>query len=950
MTTNDGMTNGRVIHIRMGMVNQPIVEDIANEAFMDSAIFGNQYRQILTMMNRYVKYRKNATERNIDAANNVFTFVGERGSGKTSCMSSVSRLLTGNRLKDFTAYPQLGTTKFETIDIIDPSYFDERHNIVATVIAKLFKSFRQKEDADSHEQCNFDVHRDLVAAFARVQKNIMCLLGDHAEEDGWDDDIENLSDMSMAVDLREDINRLVDLYMKFVKKEDGILLLSIDDIDLNIDEADTMTEQIRKYLVSPNIVILLAAKLDQLATIMNLHYSEKYSYLIDKQRIGFDTVEEMTGQYLVKFAPEDQRVYMPAADFYMESGIEIENDNVGGTCVKQAIPELIFSRTRYLFYNSKHEASCIVPRNLRKMCQLAAMIWSMDKYHDGDGMENKRIFRNYLFQTWMQDNLTNEDRKLAKRILEGWKNEQLNRVTLDVLKEKYGQWFKIRMQTGNLDNNEIADEVKQIYDVRNREYNLSVGDVMSLIYNLQIAYETHADRCFFFIIESIYSIALYESYDWITDKMDAEGYDEYAAAPVETRKHILLYDPFSDEKVEPYHRLVGGRFYNFRLAPVLPKETVYSQTFFMVSRSDRKINYEELERLMNEAIAKWEAYNQLTDEEKADETRLKELKQCVRIVEFFMLCCIRDINLRHNRKRTEDYYDPTFRQSDSAYYNGEFTGIKSLYFDLGAFFYNITCINACYKRFRQTGRRLLELCKEDSERRISLYAVFRKMAKDYRPDTRNPHAWQSCASIRNTEILFDLYLKLKSVNKVEGAENRLFLAKFFEKLGEYAIETYDRDIAQSHLTISFEFAKKIEELLRAKDIAERFEAVFNTTGKETEVGSMDISLLQELPSWADSWINVDNLVAGRSIERNKKKTVLNYLNTREKKVLEGKDILVQSVFDKYGDYMTREEIRKAGNELNQLLIVTNGKFKTDTENTVSQPETAEHPDEPQSES
>ena len=138
--------------------------------------------------------------------------------------------------------------------------------------------------------------------------------------------------------------------------------------------------------------------------------------------------------------------------------------------------------------------------------------------------------------------------------------------------------------------------------------------------------------------------------------------------------------------------------------------------------------------------------------------------------------------------------------------------------------------------------------------------------------------------------------------------------------------------------------------MRAKDIAERFEAVFNTTGKETEVGSMDISLLQELASLADAWINVDNLVAGRSIERNRKKTVLNYLTTKEKKVLEGKDVLVQSVFDKYGDYMTREEIRKAGNELNQLLIVTNGKSKTDTENTVSLPETAEHPEEPQSES
>lgn len=59
MTTSDGMTNGRVIHIRMGMVNQPVVEDIANEAFMDSAIFGNQYRQILTMLNNKIQRNDN---------------------------------------------------------------------------------------------------------------------------------------------------------------------------------------------------------------------------------------------------------------------------------------------------------------------------------------------------------------------------------------------------------------------------------------------------------------------------------------------------------------------------------------------------------------------------------------------------------------------------------------------------------------------------------------------------------------------------------------------------------------------------------------------------------------------------------------------------------------------------------------------------------------------------
>lgn len=947
MTTNNGMTNGRVIHIRMGMVNQPIVEDIANEAFMDSAIFGNQYRQILTMLNRYVKYRKNATERNIDAANNVFTFVGERGSGKTSCMSSVSRLLTGNRLKDFTAYPQLGKTKFETIDIIDPSYFDEKHNIVATVIAKLFKSFRQKEDADSHERCNFDVHRDLVAAFARVQKNIMCLLGDHAEEDGWDDDIENLSDMSMAVDLREDINRLVDLYMKFVKKEDGILLLSIDDIDLNIEEADKMTEQIRKYLVSPNIVILLAAKLDQLATIMNLHYSEKYSYLIDKQRIGFDTVEEMTGQYLVKFAPEDQRVYMPAADFYMESGIEIEGDNVSGTCVRQAIPEIIFSRTRYLFYNSKHEASYIVPRNLRKMCQLVAMVWSMEKYHDGDGLENKRIFKNYLFQTWTQDNLTNEDRKLARRLLDGWKNEQLNKVTLDVLKEKYGQWIADIKESynPNLDKTGLIGEIDAIYDPRNHDFNMSLGDVMSMKYRLQTAYESYYDKCFFFFIESVYSIALYESYDWITEKMDQPGYDEYAVINKQENRQVLLYDPFSDERVEPYHKLLGGSVFNFRLSAILPQEQVSSSE--LVSRTNRIVDYIELDKLIADAVNDWQEYKTLGEDERTDE-RKSGLKVKVRLAEWFMLCCIRDINRRNSIKGKVGYDDNSFRHDSSAYYNGVFKGVKSLYFDLGAFFYNVTTMNTCYRRFKQGGMQLLELCRHDTEECISLYASFRKKALEYRREYSNPHAWMSFACMRNTEIIFDLYQNLKSVQKVDGASNRLYLAQVFKKLAQYSIQTYDRDNAGTYLQISFEFAQLIASLLSNKEIEEWFDSVFSVKKKEENI--FDESLLDMIGYDKEQIIDMDAALKRRDELRNKKTTVMTYLLDKESKILKGKEVMVASVFKKYGDYMTRDEIRKAVNSLNLFLVTNYGKFKKDTEDTVSQPEPAEHPEEPQGES
>lgn len=50
------VTNGRVLHITPGKVNLPVVEDIADEKFMETAIFGTQYKQMLAYINSYVKY------------------------------------------------------------------------------------------------------------------------------------------------------------------------------------------------------------------------------------------------------------------------------------------------------------------------------------------------------------------------------------------------------------------------------------------------------------------------------------------------------------------------------------------------------------------------------------------------------------------------------------------------------------------------------------------------------------------------------------------------------------------------------------------------------------------------------------------------------------------------------------------------------------------------------
>ena len=935
MSTNQ-QTNGRVLYITPGRVNSPVIEDIKDGEFMDTSIFGTQYKQMLSCLDTYVKYHNDVNDKkdsySVDSPNNVFTFVGERGSGKTSCMSSVSKLLTTGGIHKLTNYKALSAAEFASIDIIDPSYFDKSHNIVAIMVAKLYKKFLEYDKSTDSNVCDRDYRNELIDAFAHAQRSLRCLLDDTNIQDEYaSDDIENLSELSVAIDLKTDIHTLVLAFLNFVKKPKGYLVLSIDDIDLNVSEADTMAEQIRKYLVNPNIIILLAAKLDQLATVKNLHYAEKYDPLLSENRMDYSTIEEMTSQFLTKFAPHDQRVYMPTNDVYLNSEININGDTWHHDSVMQVVPEIIFNRTRYLFYNSKQTPSYIIPRNLRKMCQLVSMLWSMDSYHDADQNANKDAFRNYLFGPWIQDNLSRNDRKMVDRVLDGWKNEQLNRIALDVIKEKYTKWMegKNNDSKSNIDKSDIQEEVKALTDDKLREFNLSVGDIMSLIDVLEVVYETHADKCFFFILKSIYSMALYEAYDILTDKQDKNEEDKNTINK-EDDNQVLRYDPFEEEHIEDYHKLVGGRFYNYRMNPVLAKEKINESIF--VSRSDRMISYNLLDREIKEAVTMWN--DNIGEDGHVSDIHKDEIKTKVQLCEFFMLCCIRDINKRHSSNNL-DYYDPSYRQSDSVYYNGDYTGKDWIFFDLGAFFFNVTRMEDCYNRYKEPGKRLCQLCQKDKDG-ISLYSYFLKNALEYRKDYDNPHAWQSWASIRNAEILSDLNQHLHAKCRINESGNQKHLGKFFRELANYQIKTYDRDKKGTKLNINFEFASVVADLMGNDSIIDSFEKIYSANVTvELKSAATPVVILPEDSSDCPQ-IDVDKLLRRRKADGNKKDSIRTYLNKNEGRGITEFKLMVEAALASYSDTLTREDVRNVGNSINLMLYSKYGTSKRNTEGTVSE--------------
>lgn len=923
------MKNGRTIRIKSGVVNIPVVEHINTRTEFEESIFTEQYVQALDALNNLYSAQSqnsNLSNHNIsqeESPNNIIAFVGERGSGKTSCMSSVAELLTPEKLRIIGEYAALEKHRFESIGIIDPSYFDQTHNIVAMVVARLYKTYRDFVEQGQTESGCFEVQRKLEQAFARAQRSMQCLLGKN-ETSGDYDDVENLTNLSQAVDLKKDIADLVKEYLKFRKHENGILLLCIDDIDLNISQADEMAEQIRKYLVSPQIVILLAAKLEQLGTIKSLHYTQKYETLIEHNRMSFDVIEEMTGQYLTKLVPHNQRIYLPTSEIYLNATLKIDGKTMPGNSVRQAVPELIFKKTRYLFYNSGHRTSYIVPTNLRKLCQIVELLQHMPDYQDEGQSSNKETFKKYLFGTWIQDNITSvEDRKICDEIWTGWRDNMLNKATLTALQGKYTKWFQSLEERKTAESNKSIkrarlEELLEIINPQNLEFNISVGDIMGVLFLLQQEYDTPADRRLFFLINSIYSMALYESYDAMTET--TERPEEAAKAEL-----VLRYDPFDEMKLCDYKRLIAGRLCNLRLLNAMQWEDG------KVSRTERLINYETVTVYLANVVQEWEAFNKKSPIEQEHER--DTLKYKIQLAEFFLLCLSRGLEEDAKADRNQD----TCRQSDTVYYDGEFRSKSNVWFDLGAFFYNVIDIKRCYSRVKDSGKKLFELADRESgygdgnSHYLSLWGDFKHRAIERKEGIgyNELHCWQSWACIRNAEIIQDLYQWMISKRSREG-DNMARFEAFFRALQDYKIRTYDKEdeapgmSKELYYKIDYSFVSVIAELFaktNSATIGDDFEKMFKPKSSPL--------LLKDDPK----------LLPNRSAKN--VSTIKRKIKELQSKAYNANEEIINRVFAGYGSKMAYEDLPAAIKKINNLIIASeDGESETSSQTAVPAEEPA----------
>lgn len=901
------------ITFEIGKENMPCIEPI-DTAMLENSIFSDQYKCSLKAIDDYIGETKRLGSVKIAAEglNNVFAFIGDRGSGKSSCMMSVGEFL---KQPDKEVVKKLSLEDFDEVsfmplDLVDPSFFDQQHNILSIIIAKLYRKY---ETLASEKNIALQKKRKLIDAFARTQQDLNNLIEGKTD---YIDDLSHLVELAAAVNLKKDISELVSEFFECFEMKNTKLLLMIDDIDLNTSQADRMAEQIRKYFIQKDIVILMSLKLDQLELIKRLSYVKEYSKLLEHDNITLSELDDMVEKYLAKFIPHTHRIYMPDSEYYMDSPLVLSKEyNLDWhfPSVKQAVPSLIFEKTRYLFYNSPQQVSYIVPRNLRELRQLVSMLYMMDDYWNDEtkaesNLYNQTLFKKYLFDNWATNNLNGSDKSVIDEVLEIEEPAQCNAYVLYTLLNRFPS-LKPNDEDKSKSRNEngVLYEIRMLNDNKILNYNISIGDILGLMDMVERQNVSQEDRRFLFLIRTVYSIKLYEAYNEVTSHIGrVDGEDEDADTLVMRNDDYL--------GLSPYDKLVAGRFSNSRLKDILPKDSNSP------SRTNRLINLGKLHSLIKECVETWD---------RCDANKIK-------MAEFFMLCVARDFSTQSNDGI--DYYDPLYRTRQDVNYAVSLKNKRAnAFFDVNAFFFNITRIKECYSRFDK-GEEFFQ--KADADRAgKSLWFDFKirtlqiKQGKEYTDEIKNDparrqafveqfdmHKWLSFCSFRNAEILRDFYLSLylrdnKTSNDIE------LLKMLFSKVAEYSIHTYETTADGSdYYSINFKFAEDVAAMLDTVKGNIEQENVFNSIyASKVESFRIDVDTLM---------LRRRNLEIGYPrqglIESIKKKYPVFKQDDKYSQLL-------RDTFEGKPNQMRSNEMRDLLNELNRRI---NGEPEANAENAV----------------
>lgn len=771
----------------------------------ESSLFNSQYKKAFEIFLRIWNTQKPMVDRDAEGEkevyhgmdnrfSNIISFCGDRGEGKSSCMSSFTAMLTEVSARKSASDSGLVDSSFikpeeiELLDFIDPSFFDDQHNILELLIGRMYTSVNTLNRQNKDYESQLYRIRELREQFQRVKTSLGVL--HKKDETNFLENLEELDELAAGIRLKQELDELFRLYLKFVNRKR--ILICIDDLDLNMSQGYKMVELIRKYLIGKYCIILISVKIEQLVDIVSIAMRNELGCC----NVTLDYCQLMAQKYVTKFLSQSNRIYMPSGEalfdrelYLLESRTSDKNEGEKMT-VKERAVQLIFQKTGYVFYNIQG-VSPIVPTNLRSLRHLLAALLDLPDYKDeleNDSEEGRIAFRKYFWGTWVPQRLAREDYDFATQLYDYTDASSLNSFVIE--------YFSNRVEAKHLTPSEETSFYRLYHAIIKKEnvtVNTSYGDVMYVLWLIgRITDDTEIHRLIFFI-KTVYSMRLYATYNIVTSQENASVYPslmEGGNIAIHKSDRYYLH-------VNELQRLVNGSYFVFPGSAIFPAEKTADKT--NESRDRRVVPFKAIREYFQKFLKEWGTDKAL------DVQRL-------RICEFLAMCISRTTSSRDIE--TDGTDKGLNRISMTPTYIGRFSDTSNYaVFDFLHPFYSLCNIEYAYRRFDSIIPDNIDVIEKGEDPKISLYTIALKepdsllsalLRTGIAPETKsntddeqkeeakkeeksetptvaweNLHRLMSDAIIRNSDVqtaIFDALIQARDIHKVSKYNEILKLA------------------------------------------------------------------------------------------------------------------------------------------------------------------------------
>lgn len=325
---------------------------------------------------KYCKQRQKDRKKTNLSHNSIF-LTGERGSGKTVFLRNVEPIW--QHKTEMTLANDIGF-----LDVIDPTMLMNNDSFANVVVAEIYRK------VEEHNLGN-NINSADRSAFYNALKSLSESLGKQDEFNGHSG-IDKILRYNSGIQVEKNFHRYVEEAIKILSC--SALVLPIDDVDMSLQKAHEVIDDVRRLLGCPYIIPIVSGDVALYQQMINVDFDNrayKEHSNEDLQKSGVELAKGLSDEYLKKVFPAQMRLPLNSIVRVInrlnikESG---EEKNL------YVYMNKFYHEFYFLLHRQQHSNELPVPETARELTQLVRS-FSLTNLNEKDGFMLWSIYRSY---------------------------------------------------------------------------------------------------------------------------------------------------------------------------------------------------------------------------------------------------------------------------------------------------------------------------------------------------------------------------------------------------------------------------------------------------------------------------------------------------------------------------------------------------------------------------